>query len=379
MLRPAISNEPDRDKRERLDEVRRRLTDEHLNPVHEEAAVIVRDATTRLGAGSYPDLYRRFGFPLDDLASQCEAFLDETRALYERVGDSLFRAQVGVGLADARRWDVPRMFRAASWDPVFARDAMLPALEATLSDLGIDLKRQANVQLDLDERPKKVPRAYCFTIDVPGRVVLMIRPIGGSSDWHALFHEAGHSEHFAHASPDLPFEDRRLGDNALTEGWAFLLEHLVDNPAWLTRRLNVPRVEDIAAEGAAVLLFFVRRYAAKLLYELELHSTDDLRSMRGRYVELLGDALLVEPAAEDYLGDVDEGFYASSYLRAWAFEAQLHGFLQEEFGTDWFRRREAGSLLRELWSLGQQPTADELLRDLTGAGIELQAVADRFR
>src|SRR5204863_1169736 len=153
-------------------------------------------------------------------------------------------AHAGVGLADARRWDVARVYRAASWDAIFSRSAMLPALEATLADLGIDLRRQENVALDVEERPQKVPRAYCFPIEVPDRIVLMIQPIGGSWDWHSLFHEAGHSEHFAHTSPDLAFEERRLGDNAVTEGWAFLLEHLVDNPVWLTRRLDVPHVDD---------------------------------------------------------------------------------------------------------------------------------------
>ena len=28
-------------------------------------------------------------------------------------------------------------------------------------------------------------------------------------------------------------EERRLGDNAVTEGWATLLEHLMDEPDWL--------------------------------------------------------------------------------------------------------------------------------------------------
>ena len=40
---------------------------------------------------------------------------------------------------------------------------------------------------------------------------------------------------------------------------------------------------------------------------------------------------------------------------------------------------EAGDLLRELWSLGQKPTADELLRDVTGAPIEMEAVAEEIR
>ena len=40
---------------------------------------------------------------------------------------------------------------------------------------------------------------------------------------------------------------------------------------------------------------------------------------------------------------------------------------------------EAGSLLRELWSLGQQPTADELLKEVSGSEIEMSAVGDRVR
>jgi hypothetical protein len=90
------------------------------------------------------------------------------------------------------------------------------------------------------------------------------------------------------------------------------------------------------------------------------------------------DALKIEPAEADFLGDVDPGFYSSSYLRAWAFESTLRRFLREEFGRAWFTRREAGSLLRELWHEGQRPTADELLDEVTGADLTLDAVAERI-
>ncbi len=123
----------------------------------------------------------------------------------------------------------------------------------------------------------------------------------------------------------------------------------------------------------------MRRYCAKLLYELEFHASSDVTELRPRYVELLSDALKVAPSATDYLADIDDGFYASEYLRAWAFEAQLRSFLREKFGNAWFSRRDAGSLLRELWSEGQRWTADELLREVTGETLELDAVADRVR
>jgi hypothetical protein len=127
------------------------------------------------------------------------------------------------------------------------------------------------------------------------------------------------------------------------------------------------------------LLFFVRRYSAKLLYELEFHANGAAEEMSKRYVELLGDALKIEPSPANYLADIDDGFYVYSYLRSWAFEAQLRDHLRTRFGTDWFASREAGSLLQELWAEGQRPTADELLEEVTGAKLEMEAVADRVR
>src|SRR6266566_1782806 len=314
MLRPTIANTDDRGKRERLDKARTQLTEEHINAIYLDAA---------------------------------------------------------------RRWDVPRVFRAQVWDEFFPADKMLPALEATLADFGIDLHAQENVHLDLEQRPSKTPRAFCAPIEVPGKVMLVIQPIGGADDWRALFHEAGHTEHFAHTSADLAMEERRLGDNAVTEGWAMLLQHLTDEPAWLTRRLDVGRPEELAREGATGLLYFVRRYCAKLLYELEFHTAEDVTALRPRYVELLGSALKIEPSEADYLADIDSGFYVTEYLRSWAFEAQLRAHLRERFGNTWFAKREAGSLLRELWSEGQRINADEILKEVTGAQLEMAAVAER--
>ena len=379
MLRPTIANSADRDRRERIERVRNELTEEHLNPILLAAHEETHGATRALGASSYRELYDRFNYRLDDLAAQCRAFLDSTEALYEDAADRLLRANVGVGLAEAQRWDVARVFRGTSWDSAFPGDRMLPALEATLSELGIDLRAQENIHLDVEERPHKSPRAFCSPIEVPGKVMLVIQPIGGPDDWRALFHEAGHAEHFGNTRAELKVEERRLGDSAVTEGWAMLMEHLTNDPVWLARRLDFPRPAEFASEGAAQLLFFVRRYSAKLLYELEFHATDDVASMRPRYVELLGDALKIEPSPTDYLGDIDSSFYVSSYIRSWAFEAQLRAHLREEFGNAWFARREAGSLLRELWGEGQRWPAEDFLRDITGSTLELESVADRVR
>jgi hypothetical protein len=377
-LRPRIANADERDVRERLERARNEATQEH-NGLYIRKHQVVHRETERLGKPNYTELYRGFGYELDDLADQCRAFLDSTERLWEDAGDRFFRNRIGVGLGEIERWDVTRVWRGVQWDAAFPKDRMLPALEATLTDLGVELRAQQNVELDLEDRPNKSPRAFCVPIEVPQRVILVIKPQGGPDDWRALFHEAGHTEHFAHTSASLSVEERRLGDNAVTEGWAMLLEHLTIEPSWLERRLDFPRPHEFSAEGATQLLWLLRRYCAKLLYEIEFHQAADVTTMKPRYVELIADALKVAPSETDYLADIDDGFYASNYLRAWAFEAQLRAYLREKFGNAWFTRRDAGSLVRELWSEGQKPTADELLEDVTGARLELEAAADRVR
>jgi hypothetical protein len=379
-LRPEIANSADRGRRERIERARNELTEEHLNPILLASHRTAHEAARELGADNYRDLYAdKFKYRLDDLAEKCRAFLDSTESLYEDAVDRLFRSRIGIGLDDAERWDTARVFRAPEWDKFFPADEMLPALEGTLADLGVDLKAQQNVHIDAEDREHKTPRAFCAPIEVPGKVMLVIRPMGGCDDWHAFFHEAGHAEHFANTRAELSVEERRLGDSAVTEGWAMLMQHLTDDPAWLTRRLDFPRPEVFAAEGAANLLFFVRRYCAKLVYEIEFHQADDVTAMRPRYVELLGEALKIEPSSVDYLGDIDSSFYVTSYLRSWAFEAQLRAYLREEFGNAWFTRREAGSLLQELWGEGQRWPAEDFLKDITGSTLEMDAVADRVR
>jgi hypothetical protein len=380
MIRPAIANEADRDRRERLDRAMWEVTEEHLNPLYVEAFDVTREALPKLGASTYLELYdQKFRFDLQGLAAQCRTFLDSTEELYERSFDKALRDVLGISLDEAKRWDVNRMLRSPQWDDRFPGDLMLPALKSTLSDLGIDLDSQENVHLDIEQRPQKTPRAFCAPIEVPDKVMLVIQPIGGADDWRAFFHEAGHTEHYANTSRELSMEEKRLGDSAVTEGWAMLMQHLIDEPAWLTRRLDFPRPGDYAAEGKLWLLFFVRRYSAKLLYEMEFHANGSMAEMPRRYVDLLENALKIEPSPVNYLADIDDGFYVHSYLRSWAFEAQLRDHLRERFGNEWFASRDAGSLLRELWAEGQKPTADELLREVSGASVEMEAVADRVR
>jgi hypothetical protein len=231
------------------------------------------------------------------------------------------------------------------------------------------------VHIDAEERPKKSPRAFCAAVEIPGEIYLVISPHGGHDDFRALFHEGGHAQHFAHVAGDQPFAFRGLGDNSVTEGFAFVLEHLLYSPAWLRRHLDL---QDSAAYLSMAIfhkLYFLRRYAAKLLYELDLHAGDDVRAYGKRYADLLTAHVGVRHSPEDYLSDLDSGFYAARYLRAWMFDAQLRAHFTQQWGDEWFRTKEGGEKLRELWSFGQRYNAPELLRQVGAGDLAIDALA----
>ncbi|MFL5780143.1 MAG: hypothetical protein ACJ760_02415, partial [Thermoleophilaceae bacterium] len=257
-------------------------------------------------------------------------------------------------------------------DPAFPADGLMRSYEATLAGLGLDA---AGIRLDLEERPNKTPRAFCAPVRVPDEVHLVIARIGGREDYEALYHETGHAQHYSRVDARLPVEARYLGDNSVTEGFAFLFQQLVATPEWLDAALGVTDPREMVRHSRAVRLLFLRRYCAKLLYELELHGDDLGGRAPERYAELLSRAVGVDWPTTTWLVDVDAFFYAARYLRAWALETSLRRTFRERFGPRWFAEPEAGALLRALWADGQAWDAGELLGELTGERLELAAAA----
>jgi hypothetical protein len=207
-------------------------------------------------------------------------------------------------------------------------------------------------------------------------VHLVIPRVGGRDDYDALMHEAGHAEHYAHVDPSLPFEQRYLGDNSVTEGFAFLLEHLAADAAWLEDVLAVEDAGAVRDHARGARLLFLRRYCAKLAYELELHEDGDVDRMRDVYVRRLSAAAHVDWPSATWLSDVDPFYYAARYLRAWALETHLRALLRERFGERWFAEPEAGALLRKWWARGQAVVAEELLAELTGDRLDFSVLLE---
>ena len=126
---------------------------------------------------------------------------------------------------------------------------LIESFAETMAGLGTDVSAQPGVTFDIGSRPNKAPRAFCAPVRVPGEVYLVVAPVGGWDDYVTLFHEGGHTEHSAHVDAGLPFEFRCLGDNSVTETYAFVIQHLVEDPEWLSRRLGIDDASDLVAHA----------------------------------------------------------------------------------------------------------------------------------
>lgn len=362
-----LANEPDKKKRDLIDDRRNEkvalLFNDNLNKYWENLHIQAKN----LGFSSYRDLYSYLkDGDFYKLQEDMEKLLTETQSIYEKHFGSLLLRELGIRLEDSRRSDFAFLKRAKKYDRFFKKGYLVELFGETLKEMGIDVLKQSNIHLDVEERENKSPRAFCCTVKVPHEIYLVVMPSGGQDDYDAMFHEGGHAEHFGNTRAGLDFEYKYLGDNAVTEGYAFCFEQLMQNKNWLVDllRMSPDDAEEFSYFSTLLKLWFCRRYAGKLKYELILHDGLPILGKDMLYKEILTYANSMEYFPENYLKDVDEGFYCTDYIRAWIFEAQIREYVLRKFGSRWYSKRGAGNFLKELWSYGQKYTPSEILSQI---------------
>ena len=361
-----MATEPDRAQRLALDDARAALVERELAPMRAERLQRERDLVEALeiAPGYVATSEALSGIDLAALAAECERFLRETESTWAEVHGDAVRKHLGIRPNEATRADALALMRATRFDPYFPAADMEPAVRRQVTEMGASPVADGRIIYDLAPRPGKRSRAFCAPVRIPREVYLVLLPFGGATDYRTLLHELGHALHFAYTRDDLPFEFRWLGDNSVTEGYAMLFDHLLHDPGWLLRyaALGRTRVGEYRRAAAFEELQFLRRYSAKLLYELRLYGGDTpWSSLPDAYVDTLSSATTFRYRTADAFVDVDPGFYSARYLRAWQLQAALREVLVARFDEDWYRNPRTGPwVVRELFGEGQRELASEL-------------------
>ena len=361
-----IANTRDRALRLALDEARAQLVKKEHGPLRLERLQREKEYIESLDiAGDYNASFEAVsGISLDELGTLCERFLRDTESMWEDTLAQVLKKSLGIRRSEAKRADALALFRASEYDDAFPAGEMEGVMRRQISEMGIDPTAEGRIIYDVGDREGKRSRAFCSPVRVPEEVYLVLRPHGGQSDYNTFLHELGHALHYGYASPDYPFEFRWLGDNSVTESYAMLFDHRMQDRGWLLRytKLGTNKVGTFLRTAGIEELHFLRRYCAKFLYERALYSGDVRWSeLPDLYVSLLTNATGFEYDPADAFVDVDPRYYSARYLRAWQLQSVLNEELTDRFDVDWFRNPSAGPwLARELFAQGQRESADEI-------------------
>jgi len=373
---PMVMNEDDRTRRGSIQILAENAV-ETFNPILEERLTRLHEAARTQGYPDYLSLYSEMkSIDYEKLSNELKGHLKTTDSLYvEQLKSAL--ESIGVELKDASRHDILYLYRGKRFDANFPKGGAVTVLRKTLSEMDLQLEKYPNVLLDLEERPKKDPRAACFPLDVPKKIVLGAMPIGGRYDYETILHEAGHALHHANTPVELPFVFRVSDEKSLTETYSSLFENLMLSKKWLQRTVGIDDPKELLDFAYFSKLYITRLYTVKLEYELRLHK-EGIQAKRELYQELHERTLKVRFNPVNYLISVDDGFYCAEYLRSWIAEAQLRKYLVDEFGDEWFANPGSGSLLKELWKEGSRITVEEMVEKL-GQTLSSKFLYDEIR
>lgn len=410
-----LDNEADPEKRKALQTAVASVWENTLNPIHEKIEKRAQELSVQAGYSNYVEMSQEFRMvSLPALISMSQAYIAESDTLYKELLRAEVQEVMGYPLEQFTRSDIGRFAQVPYFNPYLPAELVLPSFRTFLEGVGLDLSTASGSTIFIDEekRPKKNPRAACFSIAAPRDIRFTVKPSNGLPDFETFFHEGGHALHFANAVEPV-WELREMGNNAVTESYANFFEGMWGNVNWL-RKYNelaadynrlistekqVPILTDadmgkMLRNRAFWMLYFVRRYAgAKLLYESILHKGDptlyknyysgQTADFQEVYRVLFSDAYGFNLTTRDALRfrtDVDSTFYSADYSRSFFLSAQIEEGLERMFGPQWLDNPETGKFLREkLWSKGNALQADEVARILGYEKLDTGAFDRRIK
>jgi hypothetical protein len=257
---------------------------------------------------------------------------------------------------------------------------MIDSLKFVLTEMGLSVDSAKGLKITILDRHQVGFRPAAYPIQIPNDIRLPVWLEDGLPGYAAFYYKLGYALRYANIT-ERDFEFAYLGNQTLAEASAFLLEQLLDQPAYLQSRLGFSPLEtkEYLRFRALIKLIAVRSYCADLLYEQSLYSGES--DPKTAY-EKIRQPLLGYPWSdverEGYLTRAD---YLSSadYLRGWFLAAQLQEKLQASVGADYASRPATGDFLRKIWGAGNSYTPEEVAQSLGIGAITPDALLRQIK
>ncbi len=335
---------------------------------------LTRTVKGRFGFQNYVDYVEcKRNSSFEGWRNEFVTFLSDTDDHYFSKARPWVETRLGRPLEDLNRSHALRLLRIDAFDRYFPKNSIMEFVHKTFVGLGLNLTRQKDIIIDIEDSPEKTPNAICIPVDLPGEIHILLKPVGGMVDLEALLHEMGHAFFLRGFSAKSPVEHRRLcRSSALDETFAFLFMQLIENPAWLRDvvKVDTSEADELSAIVGIKKLLLIRRHIGKFLAEMEFFENGVFKDS-SFYCKWLNRSTGFNYEPDGYLIDMDMDFYSAEYVWAWAGADIIQQYLYGQFGIDWFRKPEAGDFLRHISFEGRKNSLPEALSKFCGTTLRM--------
>jgi len=309
------------------------------------------------------EVYARYGLtPLDAYLELEQISYDELYNLVEKLGlgakEAFLRAAEHyapevLGKDRYEYYDDYYTWRGRIYRPLnryFENLDPLKKISELLKSLNVDLSK---ISVDAEDRPKKSPSAFCFSIKVPDDVRVVYRKVAPFTDFGSIYHEHGHALHGVSANPSDPVWKRYVVPMSVAETFSYLLEYLLEDEVYLREELKLPdeAVREVIDRRRFMHLAFLTFYAANSIMKLEFWRYNySAERAAERWQELTEKFFIKVPGDYWLLHHIMPSYdlYSPSYMIAAVRVAVIKRRLKEEFGEKWWRSSEAAKLIKRL-------------------------------
>lgn len=368
-----ILNEPKKQKRDEIESHRTKALEKlipHLLDMH----YVTAGASENLGFSNYAGLKEYTELEgTSALAEEAKLFIRDTEYVSKEMLEWFFVKHMEFPLKDASTADVAFMLNSFELKGGFPDKEYATCAAKLLDDSG--LVNSSVVTADSEKRKGKSFGAYLFPTSPPNEMEVSIFPAGGPCDYESYFSALGSALSYAFTDRDDDFEYRYLRDLSQTKTFSELFKNLIFERKWADRYIDYEPSEDFYKLLFLRRLMSVREEAGRLIYEGLLYSGEDTDNLPDMYKEVMEQALHARVNERDFLNisDIRQPMSSVSRFKALLIEPSLTKYLQESFDEDWWRVREAGDYLRNIWSKGGRQNSIELGEiisfDGTAAGL----------
>jgi len=364
------------------------------------------------------DVAKKLGYRDFFAMSLAQAELDETKllALFDNLDtltrEPFFKAKADVDVRVAKRLKVkptelmpwhyqnpffqepPDVFETGL-DAVYKKQDTLAVAKRFYEGLGFEVDPIVK-RSDLFEKAGKTPHAFEVNIDRKEDIRMLANIVPGLEWQGTTIHEMGHAIYDVYLGKELPWLMTEAAHPLTTEGFAMMIDRLVENPAWTeamglidakTRDKVMPEAKAKAAFGA---LQFSRWTQVILRFEKEMYGNpeQDLNKLWWDLVEKYQGLKRPEGRqAPDYASKIHVAIvpvYYQNYMMGELFGAQLHEAIAASLGADpattvYVGKPEVGTFLKEkLFAPGRRMHFEQLTETITGKPLSAEAFARRF-